>query len=302
MRGMESAMRRVRLPKMPMIARSTGLALALLALGACEEMMQARDAWKTWEGFEDSWSPPPADTPAQALFPLAVIADARAFRLQLKSHASEDMRGIDARARYARYSVDDEIVTVRIARMDEATRDRFYTKTTDALSDSGSYSSLGGSGYRYLRIEKNKQIEIMWWGRGWLYRAKASAGLPLDEFLRELMRSDLEPVVPTLKKRATKKPAAKVTVRPVQNAASPSPPDTGWIRQATYVGNCKKRPTGSTCLVFPDGYKWLIWNGVLQRGSDGPLHEGKKTYVVLSGPNELHHVLGTDLVRTVSRK
>ena len=65
-------MRRVRLAKMPMIARSAGLALSLLALGACEHW----DAWKTWEGFEDSWSPPPADTPAEALFPLAVIAGA----------------------------------------------------------------------------------------------------------------------------------------------------------------------------------------------------------------------------------
>jgi hypothetical protein len=114
--------------------------------------------------------------------------------------------------------------------------------------------------------------------------------------------ANFESEVPALKKTDLKKPAARVMIRPVQRAASQSPPDTGWIRQASYAGNCKKRPAGSTCLVFSDGYKWLIWHGVLPGGPDGSLHEGKKTSVVLSGPNALHHVLGTDLVRTVRRR
>jgi len=40
-------------------------------------------------------------------------------------------------------------------------------------------------------------------------------------------------------------------------------PPTGYTEQESYSGDCYERPSGSTCLGYSDGYKWLIYDTVL---------------------------------------
>jgi len=73
----------------------------------------------------------------------------------------------------------------------------------------------------------------------------------------------------------------------------------GFRSRLAYEGDCRARPQGTVCLLFDDGYLWLIRDSALR----SELYScGEQTVrVVLGNRNYYQHVLGTDLVKTTPR-
>ena len=69
-----------------------------------------------------------------------------------------------------------------------------------------------------------------------------------------------------------------------------------FIEQPSDSGNCERRPAGSVCLGFEDGYTWLIYDSV--EGWDGDHGDwyGQRIVSAIGFRAEYYHVLGTNLV------
>jgi len=66
-----------------------------------------------------------------------------------------------------------------------------------------------------------------------------------------------------------------------------------------YDGDCTKKPFGTVCVSFADGYTWLIRAGVM--GSRKYTSEGYTVTVVIGSDGyDYHHVHGTKLVKKVN--
>jgi hypothetical protein len=74
----------------------------------------------------------------------------------------------------------------------------------------------------------------------------------------------------------------------------------GFVNQASYGGDCKYTPQGSTCLRFEDGFIWLVYDGVYKQQPFGT-YQGKSIIEALGQHAAYYHVLSTSLVRTVPR-
>ena len=71
-----------------------------------------------------------------------------------------------------------------------------------------------------------------------------------------------------------------------------------YFFQEPYTGNCKSRPSGSTCLGYDDGYIWLIYDVVL--GWDKINEVGKNSgssQVAMGRYGNYYHILGTKFVK-----
>lgn len=74
-----------------------------------------------------------------------------------------------------------------------------------------------------------------------------------------------------------------------------APPD--YHMQTPYEGDCEKRPPGSVCLSFSDGYTWLVYGVILSTST-----ERRDDYEVEVGKGQkadYYHILYTDFVKEV---
>ncbi len=78
-----------------------------------------------------------------------------------------------------------------------------------------------------------------------------------------------------------------------------------FYEQESYAGDCLSRPSGTTCLGFPDDYIWLIQGGLLEwqeyYGPEGYVIVGRGYDGFIDFPMEFHHVLNSNLVKRVQR-
>ncbi len=92
------------------------------------------------------------------------------------------------------------------------------------------------------------------------------------------------------------KPLPAITGTP--NVPANAPP--GYAEQPSYTGDCGARPAGSICLKYPDGYVWLVYDSISGWGDVGSW-QGKQIQVGYGFKADYYHVLGTLLIREVSR-
>lgn len=83
----------------------------------------------------------------------------------------------------------------------------------------------------------------------------------------------------------------------------PNAPPPGFVEQPPYTGDCTKRPAGSTCLGFDDGYTWFFstWTDSVVVWSEAGTWQDKKIQVVNGQQADYYHILGTDLVKQVNK-
>src|SRR5262249_23676195 len=87
---------------------------------------------------------------------------------------------------------------------------------------------------------------------------------------------------------------------PPTRGASTTTLPTQFEHEASYPGDCSRRPPGSVCIKFEDGYVWLVSDSVLGT-RDGDIFDGKPVEVIIGNKHEYQHVLGTDLVKEVPK-
>ncbi len=99
-------------------------------------------------------------------------------------------------------------------------------------------------------------------------------------------------------------PVTKGGPQTAQRTASPqvqaSGPPAGFKEQASYSGDCSKRPAGTLCLNFTDAYVWLVSDKVLKHEDRGTV-AGHNLRVVVGEKAEYHHLLHTKYVREVKK-
>jgi hypothetical protein len=77
--------------------------------------------------------------------------------------------------------------------------------------------------------------------------------------------------------------------------ATPGPPPVDqFISQPSFTGDCLTRPSGSVCLQFTDGYRWLVFDVIMGWGG---ISAG--TERAIGATADYYHVLGTTLVALV---
>jgi hypothetical protein len=83
----------------------------------------------------------------------------------------------------------------------------------------------------------------------------------------------------------------------------PNAPPAGFFEQPSYTGDCMARPAGSICLGFDDGYIWFLspFNDGVQAWGEAGFWRDKKIQVVFGQNADYHHILGTNLVKKVSK-
>jgi hypothetical protein len=102
------------------------------------------------------------------------------------------------------------------------------------------------------------------------------------------------------------------TVGPVTNSATQAAQRTtstqstvsavpaGFKEQASYSGDCSKRPAGTVCLNFTDAYVWLVADKIVKHEDRGTV-AGYNLRVVVGEKAEYHHLLHTKYVREVKK-
>lgn len=76
-----------------------------------------------------------------------------------------------------------------------------------------------------------------------------------------------------------------------------TPPEDKYNEQASYDGDCEKRPLYSVCLSFGDGYTWLVFDAIV---STEMQESADYTIEIYRGEQaDYYHVLYTDFVRAV---
>lgn len=78
----------------------------------------------------------------------------------------------------------------------------------------------------------------------------------------------------------------------------PSVPEPAgpFIRQPSWEGDCRRRPPGTVCAVFPDGYVWLIRDAVMGWSEPVGEWEGRPIEAVVGRTAVYYHVRGTYMV------
>jgi len=79
-------------------------------------------------------------------------------------------------------------------------------------------------------------------------------------------------------------------------SAQQSSPPPGYIEQESYPGDCKLRPSGTTCYGFSDGYIWLLSD--FKQGFEEIQEDGKNVEVVVGNNARYYHILNPNLVKT----
>jgi hypothetical protein len=98
------------------------------------------------------------------------------------------------------------------------------------------------------------------------------------------------------------------TPLPPPPTATPSPiptlspaPEPQFVQQPSYTGDCKQRPAGTVCLGFDDGYIWLVSGESVVGWAYGEPWQGQQVQIVQGVKADYHHVLGTLLVKVVTK-
>lgn len=115
-------------------------------------------------------------------------------------------------------------------------------------------------------------------------------------------------------RRADRSSAGSVTWSPGQGAVSadreiecsgrsgPSQaagPPEGYTEQLSYSGDCRKRPAGSVCIGYADGYIWLTYAGIKGWDTKPAAWQGRDIQVALADNGDYFHILGTRYVKKV---
>jgi hypothetical protein len=82
------------------------------------------------------------------------------------------------------------------------------------------------------------------------------------------------------------------------HAAIVEPPAPGYHAQRPYTGNCLRRPAGTVCVRFSDGYVELVHDSIT--GWDTIQQWGVDTQIAHGIDADYYHILGTNLVETVA--
>jgi len=86
------------------------------------------------------------------------------------------------------------------------------------------------------------------------------------------------------------------TTEVIVNGESPEE----FSQQRSYAGDCSKRPEGSVCISYEDGYVWLVNDAIIGWRGGGTL-QGKKIVVARGRRADYHHILGTQLVKKMPK-
>lgn len=85
-------------------------------------------------------------------------------------------------------------------------------------------------------------------------------------------------------------------------ACTPTAPshntNPAFVEQESHSGDCGNRPSGTVCIGYDDGYRWLVSDAI--RGWRQGSWEGQAVQVAIGFRAEYHHVLGTKLVMQVN--
>ena len=73
-----------------------------------------------------------------------------------------------------------------------------------------------------------------------------------------------------------------------------------FTNQESYQGDCRNRPSGTTCAKFPDDYLWLINDSVME-WKDGGFWQGNAVSIAVGHNADYYHVLNTSLVKVVPK-
>ncbi len=82
-------------------------------------------------------------------------------------------------------------------------------------------------------------------------------------------------------------------------SAQQSSPPTGYIEQEPYSGICVGQYQGLICIVFSDGYVWLL-PGYVFGNSENIQEDGKNVQVFAGNDLRYYHILKTNFVKIES--
>ena len=88
------------------------------------------------------------------------------------------------------------------------------------------------------------------------------------------------------------------TITPTFNSTPKLEPPNGYIEQASWDGDCLKRPTGSECIIFGDGYIWLVYDSIHGWGSAGEW-QGNLIEVAEGSKADYYHIKNTNYVKRI---
>jgi len=88
---------------------------------------------------------------------------------------------------------------------------------------------------------------------------------------------------------------------PTPTPTEPEPvaePAPGYIAHESYFGNCKLTPVGTECIIYPDGYIWLVTDSI--QDWEGVQEDGKNVQVAVGNNARYYHILNTIFVKADS--
>jgi hypothetical protein len=140
-----------------------------------------------WNALAGSWKAPPADVPADRLFPPAVSGYQRLEHDEVAAVPEFQLKLPGRRARYARVGGGSvELFAYRATALEKET---IYQRVLDATKDnsSGHYVSGSPQGPRVVYSIFSEQEGVLWYSDGWLFLARSRDKTDPQEFLLKFL-------------------------------------------------------------------------------------------------------------------
>jgi len=81
---------------------------------------------------------------------------------------------------------------------------------------------------------------------------------------------------------------------PVAEPEAVAEPAPGYIAHEPYFGNCKLTPVGTQCIIYTDGYIWLVTDSI--QDWEDVQEDGKNVQVAVGNNARYYHTLNPNLV------